>query len=84
MKKFLTHPRDFDGDYQERLLMHIPVGILMGIPLLGLPLLRLFIRYEENEDAHTKDQAWKDYAGALVGISITIIAIVVTLLVIFL
>ena len=65
--KILRHKRDKVGDYQERVLMHVPIGALAGIPLLGKTVEKLFIQYEENEDLHTKDQAWKDYAGALVG-----------------
>ena len=71
--KILKHPRDKVGDYQRRVLIHIPIGLLIGIPILGYPVLKLFIRYEENEDAHTKDQAWKDYAGAIAGACITVI-----------
>ena len=63
----LKHERDLVGDYQKRFLMHIGIGMLAGIPLLGYPIIQLFIRYEENEDVHTQDQAWKDYAGAICG-----------------
>lgn len=62
--KLLRHDRDEVGDYQSRVLLHILPGFLMGL-LPGLS--GLFIRYEENEDVHTKDQAWKDYAGAMYG-----------------
>lgn len=71
VNRLITHNRDKVGDYGIRVLIHIPVGILMGIPILGKPLRDIFIRYEENEDVHTKDQAWKDYAGAMVGEVIT-------------
>ena len=81
--RFITHTRDKVGDFQSRVLIHIPIGILIGIPLLGYPILKLFIRYEENEDIHTKDQAWKDYAGAIAGTLITVIAII-TLLILWL
>lgn len=77
MKQFLTHERDTVGDYQRRLLMHIPIGIIMGIPLFGLPVLWLFIRYEENEDKWVKDQAWKDYAGAVTGTIMTAFVMVI-------
>jgi hypothetical protein len=74
--KFLTHDRDKIGDFQSRVLLHIPIGFLIGliliIPFVGYGLLKLFIRYEENEDGHTKDQAWKDYFGALVGMGVGI------------
>ena len=71
MKTFLTHDRDKVGDFQARVLLHIPIGIIIGllsvIPFVGYTLMRLFVRYEENEDKHIKDQAWKDYFGAIVG-----------------
>lgn len=76
MKSILTHERDKVGDYQRRLLMHIPIGMIMGIPILGLPVLWLFIRYEENEDLHEKDKAWKDYAGAIAGACIMVIVLI--------
>ena len=66
-----THERDEAGDFGFRSLMHIPIGMLMGIPVLGKPLRDIFVRYEENEDVHTKDQAWKDYNGAMIGEAIT-------------
>lgn len=74
--KFITHERDKVGDYQKRVLIHIPIGILLGIPILGIPLLILFVRYEENEDKHVKDEAWKDYAGAMGGAIISLVVIV--------
>lgn len=77
--KFLTHERDKVGDYQKRLLIHIPIGILIGIPVLGIPILFLFIRYEENEDFWVKDRAWKDYAGAIAGACITVVGTAIAL-----
>ena len=71
--KLLSHNRDKVGDFQKRVLIHIPIGLLLGIPLLGLPLLIVFVHYEENEDSHTSDEAWKDYYGALAGMTITTI-----------
>ncbi|KKL98833.1 hypothetical protein LCGC14_1820450 [marine sediment metagenome] len=76
---FLKHVRDTKGDYQMRVLIHIPVGLLIGIPFLGYPLLRLFCAYQESEDRHETDKAWKDYAGAMVGASITILGILIGL-----
>ena len=63
------HSRDtVVGDFGGRVLQHIPIGILIGATFpLSIPILVLFIRYEENEDVHTYDQAWKDYYGTLVG-----------------
>ena len=69
----ITHPRDKHGDYGIRVLLHIPVGLLMGIPILGYQLMQLFFFYEKNEDKWTSDQAWKDTAGALFGMAITVI-----------
>ena len=62
--KLITHNRDYIGDYGSRFTLHIPAGFIAGL-LPGF--LKLFTHYEENEDAHTKDQAWKDYAGAMWG-----------------
>jgi len=72
--KLLKHSRDKTGDFQERVLLHIPAGLIIGIPVLGWAFAYIFKAYEENEDAHTRDQAWKDYFGALVG------AVIMTLL----
>ena len=64
----LKHPRDKCGDFQSRVLLHIPVGFLIGVAFpLSYPILQLLIQYERNEDAHTQDEAWKDYFGAIVG-----------------
>ena len=79
MVNILRHDRDEVGDFQRRVLMHIPIGLLMGIPFLGSPLHKLFIKYEENEDKWVKDQAWKDYFGAMIGVSITTILIILLL-----
>jgi len=83
INKHITHNRDTAGDYGIRLLIHIPVGLLIGIPIIGWALGDLFIRYEQNEDLHTQDHAWKDYAGAMIGASIaeilTLVAIVAVL-----
>ena len=77
--KFLTHDRDKVGDFQKRVLIHIPIGFLIGIlsviPFVGYALMKLFVRYEENEDLHFKDQAWKDYFGAIVGFVIASLVI---------
>jgi len=72
----LKHERDKKGDFGKRALMHIPVGLIAGIPILGYPVLKLFIFYEENEDLHIQDEAWKDTFGAMVGASITAVAAV--------
>ena len=67
VNKTITHPRDQDGDFGVRVLIHVPIGILMAIPVLGWGLIALFIQYENNEDFWVKDIAFKDYYGALVG-----------------
>jgi len=78
--RLLTHNRDKEGDFGYRVLLHIPIGLLMGMPLLGWALIPIFISYEQNEDLHTSDQAWKDYFGALVGCAITTIAFAIIVL----
>lgn len=66
--RLFTHNRDEVGDYGIRMVIHIPLGFLLGLthPFSG-DLKDIFIRYEENEDVHCIDQAWKDYAGIMVG-----------------
>jgi hypothetical protein len=71
---FLGHERDKEGDFGKRALMHIPVGLVAGIPILGYPVMKLFIFYEANEDLHIKDEAWKDTFGAIIGATITVLA----------
>lgn len=80
--KLITHNRDKVGDFGSRVILHIPVGLIIGIPLIGKPVRDLFIRYEENEDLHKKDQAWKDYAGAIVGATITTLIVLVIIILI--
>ncbi|KKK68051.1 hypothetical protein LCGC14_2947930 [marine sediment metagenome] len=65
--KIWRHERDDEGDFGSRAFLHIPVGIYMGLFPFSRGLRELFIRYEENEDKHVADEAWKDYAGAMVG-----------------
>lgn len=67
INKAIKHNRDNEGDYGERVLLHIPIGIYMGLFPLSRGLRELFIAYEENEDKRVYDEAWKDYAGAMVG-----------------
>jgi hypothetical protein len=81
INKLITHPRDRAGDFGIRLVTHIPHGIIMSIPILGWSLIPLFKAYQRNEDLHTEDQAWKDYAGAITGAFIGIAAQVVALII---
>jgi len=81
VNRYWTHERDDEGDFGFRSLMHIPIGILIGIPILGKPLRDIFIRYQENEDKHVKDEAWKDYNGVMIGEAITEVGLLVWLIV---
>jgi hypothetical protein len=67
INKIIKHNRDREGDFGVRMLLHIPIGLVMSVPILGWGLVYLFKFYERNEDAHTEDQAWKDVFGAMVG-----------------
>lgn len=56
-----------------RILQHIPHGLAVVLLCcahwsLAIAFVWLFIRYEQNEDRHLWDEAWKDIAGALVGL----------------
>lgn len=72
INKHLTHPRDRDGDFGIRVLLHVPIGIVIGFllvykPMAGIGLLLLFLVYEWTEDWRVQDHAWKDLFGGLVG-----------------
>jgi prolipoprotein diacylglyceryltransferase len=67
LNRMIKHERDDEGDFGYRMAVHIPVGLLASLPVLGGGLLRLFLEYERNEDLHTQDEAWKDIFGAIVG-----------------
>ena len=67
INKLITHPRDDEKDFGIRVLLHIPVGIVMSIPVIGWGLIALFIFYEKNEDRWVRDEAWKDVFGSMVG-----------------
>ena len=76
INKYWTHTRDDEGDFGIRALIHIPIGFLMGITFVfGWGLLYMFCKYQRNEDAHTEDEAWKDYFGAIVGYTIGLITL---------
>ncbi len=63
-------------DEWERVLMHIPVGMLTVVlgffvawwlgPLFGIG----FLIYEVDEDWHLRNGAWKDIKGWLWGLAI--------------
>ena len=79
---WIKHNRDSEGDFGVRMLLHIPIGLLIGLTFpLSFPIAWLFIRYEENEDLHTKDEAWKDYFGAIVGCSIGIVTLAIAVII---
>ena len=88
VNKHFTHNRDLTGDFGIRVLLHIPIGFLIGVLLFNdKALTNLFLKYELNEDAHTADEAWKDIFGAIIGFALgraTIIAIIIYLLYTFL
>lgn len=72
MWTILKHKRDTVGDFQPRVLIHIPIGFLIIISVLAhwsipICLTLLFLLYQKNEDIHTSDEAWKDLFGAIVG-----------------
>lgn len=80
--KFITHSRDKAGDFQARALIHIPIGIIMSIPVFGWGLIPLFIYYEHSEDYWTHDFAWKDVYGSIVGFVLGIITQICTFVII--
>jgi len=64
-----THVRDDVGDYGIRMVIHVPVGMFLGLTYpLSNDFLQIMKEYQNNECLYTKDQAWKDYAGILNGI----------------
>ncbi len=76
--KLITHNRDVVGDFGSRAVLHIPVGFLIGLLFpLSFPLLITFLVYEYLEDWRTSDHAWKDLFGALVGITLGMITLII-------
>lgn len=62
-----------------RIFMHIPHGVVLMLAAQELPWVvsvigaYYFMKYEENEDGHLNDEAFRDILGALVGMAIVII-----------
>jgi len=81
--KILTHCRDKVGDFQARVLLHIPIGMLIAIPILGWGLRDIFRDYESNEDKWTRDEAWKDLFGAMVGYVLAMVLMIVAGIILF-
>ena len=82
INKKLTHPRDRDNDFGVRVVLHVPIGVLLGIllnifPVVGCGLLVLFLVYDWTEDWRVYDHAWKDLYGALVGTVIGIASYII-------
>ena len=73
INRMITHNRDDEGDFGIRVLLHIPAGIVMSLPVIGWGLIALFIYYEKNEDFHVTDEAWKDVFGAMAGFIIGLV-----------
>lgn len=84
VNKIIKHNRDNEGDFGIRVLLHIPAGLVMSIPIFGWGFQYLFKFFEENEDLHTQDEAWKDTFGAMVGYVIGTGIIILILLLLFL
>lgn len=67
----------FHPDVQwDRVVKHCPHGLVIGLlccnPItwkLAQICWQAFRAYEENEDRHTRDQAWNDYLGLLFGLA---------------
>ena len=67
INRHFVHNRDMERDFGVRAIIHIPIGIVMGLLDWNNGLTRLFEFYERNEDRHSGDQAWKDVFGAMIG-----------------
>jgi hypothetical protein len=61
--------------------MHIPVGFVLSIPVLGWLCWSIFRDYEASEDKWCSDEAWKDLNGAMIGASLGTIGWTIWLLV---
>ena len=65
-----------------RVLLHIPVGLVMGFSYFAhwvfpIVLVYLFWQYEKNEDRHINDGAWKDIKGAIWGAAIVSVVVAI-------
>ena len=67
INRHFVHNRDMERDFGVRAIIHIPIGIVMGLLDWNNGLTRLFEFYERNEDRHSGDQAWKDVFGVMIG-----------------
>lgn len=61
-----------------RIALHFPIGLLVAFAIevsgvLSVMLFLCFLVYEVNEDWHIRNGAYKDIAGALIGIFVGII-----------
>lgn len=84
INKHLTHNRDKVGDFGIRVVIHIPIGILLSVPVFGWPLTYLFWKYQKNEDGYFHDGAWKDVFGAMVGFVIgEVVQVILAILLLF-
>jgi len=66
-----------------RAVTHTPPGAIFALAATYLPWpvavcgVALFLAYEWDEGRHTKDQAWKDILGAVIGYFITTATILI-------
>jgi len=69
-----------------RVLIHIPVGLLIGFSyfvhwVFPLVIMGAFIYYEWSEGEDILDQSWKDVKGAIWGVGIFVVTIAILKLV---
>ena len=69
-------------DILDRVLLHVPIGIFSVCLIFlhwsaVLAFTGMFLAYELNDDRHSKDQAWKDVYGWLVGAAIAGIGLII-------
>lgn len=64
----------------RRFFMHLPLGIIIVFSfyvhwVFPLVITVLFNYYEKNEDKHLHDEAYRDVQGALAGVVLTVVGI---------